>query len=203
MVELQTDMPRVAVFISGGGSNLQALIDAVKAGILRAEIALVVSSRRTAGGLQRAEREEIDNIVFKSKQYESDELAGAFLLEQLHKRSIDYIALAGFMSLLPLVVVKEYTGRIINVHPALLPKYGGKGMFGHYVHEAVLKAGDKQSGVTVHLVDEIYDNGRILEQVTVPVESEDTAETLAARILKQEHRFYPRVLQKLINGEYK
>jgi phosphoribosylglycinamide formyltransferase-1 len=106
------------------------------------------------------------------------------------------------MSLLPNKVVQTYRNRIVNIHNALLPKHGGKGMFGHHVHEAVLAAGDAESGPTVHLVDEIYDNGRILEQIKVSVQPDDTPDTLAARVLKEEHRLYPRVLQKLIKGEY-
>lgn len=196
------DKPRIAVFISGGGSNLQSLIDATRAGILSAEIAWVVSSREKAFGLERARREGIELWVFKPKSYEGPGQAGEYLLSKLQERHIDYIALAGYLKLLPREVVRAYSGRIVNVHPALLPKYGGKGMYGHHVHEAVLAAGDNESGPTVHLVDEIYDNGRILEQVRVPVEPDDDADSLAARVLEQEHKLYPRVLQKLIKGEY-
>lgn len=196
------DKPRIAVFISGGGSNLQSLIDATRAGILSAEIAWVVSSREKAFGLGRARREGIDSWVFKPKSYEDPGQAGEDLLSKLRERHIDYIALAGYLKLLPRQVVRAYSGRIVNVHPALLPKYGGKGMYGHHVHEAVLAAGDTESGPTVHLVDEIYDNGRILEQVRVSVKPDDDADSLAARVLEQEHKLYPRVLQKLIKGEY-
>jgi phosphoribosylglycinamide formyltransferase-1 len=194
--------PHIAVFISGGGSNLQALIDATKAGVLRACIALVVSNRRDAFGLQRADREGIDHLVFKKKKFSTSEEAGDFLLERLHEHKIDYIALAGYLSLVPAGVVAAYRNRIVNIHPALLPKYGGKGMYGHHVHEAVLAAGDKESGPSVHLVDEVYDQGRVLEQVRVPVKPDDTPDSLAERVLEQEHKLYPRVLQKLIKGEY-
>ena len=193
---------RVAVFLSGGGSNLQSLIDASKTGILAADIALVVSSRRDAYGLQRAAKEGIESFVFKPNKYPSPEDAGRDLMQRLTDRGIDYIALAGYLRLLPKQVVQAFHNRIVNIHPALLPKYGGKGMYGHFVHEAVLAAGDKESGPTVHLVDEIYDNGRILEQFRVPVEPDDTPDTLAERVLKQEHKLYPRVLHKLIRGGY-
>lgn len=196
------EKPRVAVFISGGGSNLQALIDATKAGILSAEIAWVVSSRKKAYGLQRAANEGIESWVFKQKSYSSPEEAGEDLLVKLRERHIDYIALAGYLKLLPDQVVRAYSGRLVNVHPALLPRYGGKGMYGHHVHQAVLASGDAESGPTVHLVDEIYDHGRILEQARVPVKPDDDADSLAARVLEQEHKLYPRVLQKLIKGEY-
>jgi phosphoribosylglycinamide formyltransferase-1 len=192
----------VAVFISGGGSNLQALIDATKAGLLSARIAYVISNRRDAFGLQRAAKEGIDTFVFKAKKYPTPERAGEDLLSRLKEHKIDYIALAGYLRLLPEKVVRAYHHRIVNIHPALLPKYGGKGMYGHYVHEAVIANGDTESGVTIHLVDEIYDHGRILEQVRVPVEPDDTPDTLAARVLKQEHKIYPRVLEKLIKRKY-
>lgn len=191
----------VAVFISGGGSNLQALIDGVKTGILTAEIKWVVSSTKKAFGLNRAEKEGIENWVFRVKNYSSAEEAGKDLLNRLKERKIDFIALAGYLNLIPENVVKAYKNKIVNIHPALLPKYGGTGMYGHYVHEAVLKNKDKESGPTVHLVDEIYDHGKILEQMKVPVLPDDTPDTLAARVLEQEHKLYPRVLDKLIKGK--
>jgi len=193
---------RIAVFISGSGSNLQALIDGSKAGILSGKIVWVVSNRAKAYGLTRAENEGIETFVFKPKKYPSPEAAAEDLLNKLRERKIDYITLAGYMKLLPSSVVAAYDKRIVNIHPALLPKYGGKGMYGHHVHEAVLASGDKESGVTVHLVDEIYDHGKILEQMRVPVLPDDTPESLAARVLEQEHKLYPRALNKLIRGEY-
>ncbi len=197
-----TSTVRIAVFLSGGGSNLQALIDASRAGILSGKIVLVVSNLRKAYGVKRAEQAGIDTFVFKEKNYDTPEQAAEDLLKKLQGYKVDYIALAGYLRLLPMAVVKSYKGRIVNIHPALLPKYWGKGMYGHFVHEAVLAAGEKESGVTIHLVDEIYDHGRILKQVTVPVLPDDTPETLAARVLEQEHKWYARVLDKLIKGEY-
>jgi formyltetrahydrofolate-dependent phosphoribosylglycinamide formyltransferase len=193
---------RIAVFLSGGGSGMQSLVDATKAGILKARIAWVVSSKRKAYGLERAANEGIESFVYRPKKYPSSEEAASDLLARLAERKIDYIALAGYLNLLPLNVVKAYTGRIANIHPALLPKYGGKGMWGHHVHEAVLASGDKESGCTVHLADGIYDNGRILEQTRVPILKEDTPDSLAARVLVEEHKLYPRVLNKLIRGEF-
>ena len=193
---------RLAVFVSGSGSNLQALIDATKAGILSARIVLVVSNRRDAYGLERAANASIDTFVFKTKKFPTPEDAGRALLDRLKEYKIDYIALAGYLRLLPIEVVREYRNRIVNIHPALLPKYGGKGMYGHFVHEAVIASGDKESGVSVHIVDEIYDHGNVLEQVRVPVLPDDTPDTLAARVLEQEHKIYARVLEKLIKGKY-
>ncbi|HWR81664.1 MAG TPA: phosphoribosylglycinamide formyltransferase [Candidatus Deferrimicrobium sp.] len=193
---------RIAVFISGSGSNLQALIDASKQGVLAARIVWVVSSSEKAYGLMRAQNEGIDTFIYRHQNYPTPELAADDLLARLMERSIEYIALAGFLKLVPGKVVAAFRGRIANIHPALLPRYGGKGMYGHHVHEAVLAAGDKESGATVHLVDEVFDHGMILEQARVPVLPGDTPDTLAARVLEQEHQLYPRALNKLIQGEY-
>jgi formyltetrahydrofolate-dependent phosphoribosylglycinamide formyltransferase len=186
---------RLAVFISGGGSGLQAIIDASKQPGFSAQVVW-------AFGLERAANENIASFVFRAAKYESPEAATSDILNRLHEQRIDYIALAGYLKLLPVEIVRAYPGRILNIHPGLLPKYGGPGMYGHFVHEAVLAAGEKESGPTVHLVDEIYDHGRILEQARVPVLSDDTPETLAARVLIEEHRLYPRVIDNLIKGKY-
>jgi len=193
---------RLAVFISGGGSNLQALIDASKRGELAARIVWVVSSSSSAYGLERAAMEGIETFVFEPKAYPTRELAEQDLLTRLSERHIDFIALAGYLKMVPNTVVRAYRGRMVNIHPALLPRYGGKGMYGHFVHEAVIASGDMESGPTVHLVDEVYDNGRILEQARVPVYPCDTVDTLAARVLAEEHKLYPRVLDNLIRGRY-
>ena len=202
MVERHGKPARIAVFLSGGGSNFQALIDAHRAGILSGQVVWVVASSGKAGGLQRAESAGIETFVYRLKDYESEKAAAVDISGKLKEREIEYIALAGYLKLLPVEVVRAFKGKIVNIHPALLPKFGGKGMYGRRVHEAVLAAGEKESGVTIHLVDEIYDNGRMLEQVKVPVLDGDSPETLAARVLKQEHRLYPRVLEKLIKGFY-
>ena len=191
---------KLAVFISGGGTNLQSLIDAIKAGRLSARIALVVSSRSDAYGLVRAENEKIETFIYKVKDFPSSDEAENHLLALLEKYEIDYIALAGFLKMVPALIIRRYKDRITNIHPALLPKYGGKGMYGHYVHEAVLAAGDKESGATVHIVDEIYDHGRILKQGRVPVLPGDTPEILAERVLQMEHQIYPEALENLIRG---
>ena len=190
------------MFISGGGTGLQSIIDAAKAGILSARVALVVSSTKKAFGLERAARENIEAFVFRQKDYESPEAAAADLLARLRERHIDYIALAGYLKLLPAQIVRAYPRRILNIHPALLPKYGGPGMYGHFVHEAVLASGDKETGPSVHLVDEIFDHGKILAQVRIPVRPDDTPETLQARVQAEEHKLYPRVIEQLIKGKY-
>jgi len=193
---------RLAVFISGGGSNLQAIIDASLQGKLSAEVAWVVSSTANAYGLTRARNAGIEATVVARNPDETIDNYGERLLRDLQARHIDYIALAGYLKLLPSAVVRAYRDRIVNIHPALLPKFGGKGMFGHHVHSAVIAAGEKESGMTIHLVNEVYDEGRILFQMRVPVLSDDTPDTLAARILVHEHEQYPKVIDKLIRGEY-
>ena len=193
---------KIAVFISGGGTNLQSLIDAAASGKLSGEIVLVVSSKKDAYGLERARKAGIDTFVFRKKDYPTGEDAERDLLEMLGEYEVEYIALAGYLKLVPSAVVRKYKNRITNIHPALLPKYGGKGMYGHHVHEAVLAAGDKESGATVHLVDEIYDHGKVIIQGRVPVRADDTPDTLAARVLEVEHKIYPEALENLIRGRY-
>jgi formyltetrahydrofolate-dependent phosphoribosylglycinamide formyltransferase len=193
---------RLAVFISGGGSNLQALIDASKRGDLAAKVVWVMSSNPGAYGLERAAKEGIETFVYDPKSYPTRNVAEQDLLTKLAERHVDFIALAGYLKMVPDSVVRTYRGRMANIHPALLPRYGGKGMYGHFVHEAVIASGDMESGPTVHLVDEVYDNGRILEQARVPVYPCDTVDTLAARVLAEEHKLYPRVLDNLIRGRY-
>jgi len=182
---------KIAVFISGGGTNLQALIDACKADSLKAVIAAVISNNSKAYGLVRARLAGIDTYHISSKIYPDEEAYLEAILEIMQKHEIGLIVLAGYMKLLPSKLVKQYYGRIINIHPALLPHYGGKGMYGLNVHKAVIESGDKYSGATVHLVDERYDTGPILIQRRVAVLPDDTPETLAARVLETEHQILP------------
>ncbi len=198
---MEKPLPKLAVFISGSGTNLQALIDAQEKGKLEAEIAVVVSSSPQAGGLTRAENSGISTFVFEEKKYASKPLATKTLLEKLKEHKIEFIANAGYLKLIAAEIIAAYTDKIINIHPALLPKYGGKGMYGIHVHEAVIAAQEKESGVTFHLVDEKYDHGRILKQIKVPVYEDDTPELLQQRILKEEHKHYPIVLNNFIKGK--
>ncbi len=193
---------RVAVFLSGGGTGLQSLVDAAKSGDLSADIVWVVSSSKKAFGLERAAREGIESFVYRPKKYDSPEAAAEDLMAKLKEKQVEYIALSGYLKLLPENVVKAYKGRITNIHPALLPKHGGKGMYGMNVHRSVLESGDKETGPTIHLVDEIYDHGKVLAQVRIPVNHNETAEKLAKRVLAEEHKLYPATLEKLIRGDY-
>lgn len=178
---------RVAVCISGRGSNLMALLDAL-AGDSAARVVLVISDRPGAGGLDLAAEHGIPTAVL------GDAADPAEWLALLGGQSVELVVLAGFLRLVPAEVVARYRGRIVNVHPALLPAFGGPGMYGARVHRAVLESGATESGATVHLVDEAYDRGTILAQERVPVLDDDTPERLAGRVLKAEHRLLPAVV---------
>ncbi len=196
--------PAVAVFASGGGTNLQSLLDAfgTEGGPDPAcRIALVVSDRPGIGALERADRHGVAQAVIPPKEYESREAFGEALLDVLDEHEIDIIALAGYLKLVPENVVAAFRGRIINIHPGPLPTFGGSGMWGHHVHEAVLQSGIAVSGPTIHFVDERYDTGPIIAQWPVPVMPGDTPDSLAARVLKYEHRLYPALLAALARGE--
>ena len=175
---------RIAVAISGRGSNLEALLRALQPGA-PAEVVLVVSDRAEAAGLAHARSRKIPAMVFQ------DPADAAAWLELLREYEIDLLVLAGYLKLVPAPVVAAYRGRIINTHPSLLPAFGGRGMYGERVHQAVLESGARETGVTVHLVDEVYDRGAVLAQTRVPVLRDDTAERLAARVLEVEHRLLP------------
>jgi formyltetrahydrofolate-dependent phosphoribosylglycinamide formyltransferase len=186
------------VFASGGGSNLQALLDRF-AHSANARVALVVSDRRDSGALDRAGRAGIDTVHIPVSGRDPADVARD-TLDALERQHIGLIALAGYLRLVPPSVIHAFSGRMLNIHPALLPAFGGSGMYGMRVHEAVLAAGCRVSGATVHHVDERYDEGRIIAQWPVPVLPDDTAETLAARVLRVEHRLYPAVVDALVRA---
>ena len=179
---------RVAVLVSGGGTNLQALLDALRESPL-ARVARVISNRPDAGALSRARQAGVPAIVLQSPG-DAAELLAALADAQL-------VVLAGYLKLVPAAVVSRFRGRMINIHPALLPDFGGPGMYGRRVHAAVLASGAKESGATVHFADEVFDRGAIIAQEKVRVEPGDTPETLAARVLEAEHRLLPRVVLDL------
>lgn len=189
---------RVAVFASGGGTNFQALLDhQSRAGSWK--IALLVTDRADAGALRRADKAGVESVVIATRGRTLSEV-GAELLDLLGRHRIDVILLAGYLKLIPSEVVGRFRGRILNIHPALLPLFGGKGMYGRRVHEAVLQSGATESGATVHFVDEEYDRGEILAQRRVPVEPGDTPDTLATRVLAVEHELYPEAVDRLCDA---
>jgi phosphoribosylglycinamide formyltransferase-1 len=182
---------RLAVLASGRGSNLQAIVDHFD-NLARervAKVVLVASNKADSPALIRAATASIDIAHFNA----ADD--GTELLDLLKKHRIDLVVLAGYLKRIPSKVIREYSGRMINIHPALLPAFGGEGMYGARVHQAVIASGAKESGVTVHLVDDDYDRGPIIAQWRIPVEPSDTADRLAARVLNVEHVVYPRAVE--------
>ncbi|OQC01649.1 MAG: Phosphoribosylglycinamide formyltransferase [Firmicutes bacterium ADurb.Bin099] len=176
---------------------MQAVIDACKNRKINAKVVLVISNNSDAYALERAKKEKIDNYHVSEYKYKEGFIDK--LLELLAKYEINLVLLAGYMKKLPKEIVERY--KVLNIHPALLPKYGGRGMYGERVHKAVLEAKEKESGCTVHVVDEHYDNGKILNQIKVPVLEDDTVETLAKRVLEQEHIIYVDTVKKILTKE--
>ncbi len=190
----------IAVFASGGGSNFQAIIDAAQRKELAAHLSLLVGNNSKAKAFERARAANIPTLHISPSHFDTEEQYLETLLATLAEHSVDMIILAGYMKMLPPGLVQAFPNRILNIHPSLLPAFGGKGMYGMRIHEAVLAYGAKISGITVHLVDEEYDHGLILCQRPVPVEEGDDAETLAARVLKMEHDTLWRLANGLANG---
>ena len=191
----------IAVFASHGGSDLQAIIDGCKNHAIDAKVAVVISNNSDSMALQRAIKENIPNYHLSSRQYDSEELLAKKILQVLDEYSVDMIFLAGYMRMLHTSILEKYNNRVFNIHPALLPKYGGKGMYGMNVHNAVVSAKEKETGVTIHRVNAEYDSGEIVAQTVVKVNEDETPETLAARVLEREHEFLVEVISDIIAGK--
>lgn len=185
---------KLALFASGTGSNVARIVDYFRQSS-RVECSLIVCNKQGAGVLQIAEKEGIDTVLLDKETFFRGDAYTGFL----HEAGIDWIILAGFLWKIPPALIRAWPEHIINIHPALLPAYGGKGMYGRHVHEAVLQNGEKESGITIHLVDEQYDHGRTLFQARCPVEPGDTPETLAKRVQALEHTHFPRVIEELVS----
>jgi len=189
-------MKRIAVFVSGGGTNLQAIIDAIKSGYIKeGYIEIVVSNKKDAYGLERAVKSGIKAMFFDPKEYPEREVYDEYLAGKMNSLNIDLICLAGYMRILTGVFIDKFKGKIMNIHPALLPSFGGPGMYGLKVHEAVLNYGVKVTGCTVHFVDKNVDSGPIIIQKCVEVDENDTPETLQKRVLQLEHKAYPEAVK--------
>ena len=191
----QPSKTHLAVFASGTGSNAQKIIEYFRNSSI-ATVALIVCNKPGAGVLTIAEKEKIPTLLIEKERF----FRGDAFLPLLKEAAVDFIVLAGFLWKIPQALIDAYPKRIVNIHPALLPKYGGKGMYGQYVHEAVLQAGEMESGITIHYVDEHYDNGDIIFQTACPVLDNDTPETIAHRIHQLEHLHYPRVIEELLES---
>lgn len=186
---------------SHNGSNMQAILDACKSGALSAVSTVIISNNSESGALIRAVKEGIPSFHLSGKTHPDPAALDRAILDELLKHEVDVVVLAGYMKRLGPATLRQYRGMVLNIHPALLPKFGGKGMYGIHVHQAVIETGERESGVTIHVVDENYDTGLIVAQERVPVLPEDTPETLAARVLACEHRLFPETLQKIATGK--
>lgn len=195
-------MLRIAVMVSGGGTNLQALIDAVASGsIQNAQIAAVISNKKDAYALKRAEKHGIKNYCISAKDYTDRDEFGKALVEALGREQADLVVLAGYLVILPEVLIQAYANRIINIHPSLIPSFCGAGYYGLKVHEAVLERGVRVTGATVHFVDEGTDTGPIILQKAVEARQDDTPETLQRRVMEEaEWKILPRAVDLIANG---
>ena len=196
-------MLKLAVLVSGGGTNLQAIIDAISAGkITNACISVVISNNANAYALERARAHGIEALCISPKDFESREAFNQAFLDKLNSYNVDLVVLAGFLVVLPEMMIKEYTNRIVNIHPSLIPSFCGKGFYGLKVHEGVLARGVKATGATVHFVDEGTDTGPIILQKAVEVEQGDTPEVLQRRVMEQaEWVILPKAIDLIANGK--
>lgn len=190
-----TLMKNIAIFASGSGTNAKNIAEYFKT-VKKIHVSLILSNRPDAFVLDRAKKLGIPSLVFTRKDfYESDSI-----LDALRENEIDFIVLAGFLWFIPDNLLKAFPRRIINIHPALLPKYGGKGMYGEKVHQAVIRSGDKQTGITIHYVNDHYDEGEIIFQDLLDILPEDTAESIAQKVHSLEYKHFPRVIEEVINN---
>ncbi len=188
-------MKKIAIFASGSGTNAQNIIEYFQ-GHQTIMVALVLSNRKDAYVLTRASTLGVPTFTFTREEFNETDV----VMEKLEDAQIDFVVLAGFLWLIPKNILHRYAGRMINIHPALLPRYGGKGMYGRHVHEAVINSGDAESGISIHYVNEKYDEGEIIFQARCPVLKEDTPETLAERVHQLEYEHFPKVVEQCLKS---
>ncbi len=184
-------MHKIAVFASGTGSNAQKIIDFFRMH-QSVKIELIVSNKPEAGVLHIAKNENIPSLILNKEAF----FHGNAYVDELREQGISFIVLAGFLWKIPADLIRAYPNRIVNIHPALLPAYGGKGMYGNFVHEAVIKAGETKTGITIHYVDDHYDHGPVIFQASFPIDKNDTPETIAQKVHLLEHNHYAKVIEK-------
>lgn len=189
---------KLGVLISGGGTNLQAIIDSIQSGELDATIEVVISNRKGAYGLTRADEAGIPAVYIGKANYPNEEERNEALSQILESHDVQLVVLAGYLSILSVDLIRKFERHIINIHPSLIPKYCGEGFYGHHVHDAVIANGESSSGVTTHYVDEGVDTGEIIFQVEVPVFKSDTADDLAVRVLIEEHKLLIETIKTFI-----
>lgn len=193
-------MTRIAVLASGEGSNFEALVNASREGILEGQIVGLITNRKGIPALDRAQRLNIPYAAITPKSFSQRSEWDSQVLKTLQEWKTEWVVLAGFLTLIGPQVLEAYRDRVVNIHPALLPKFGGDGMYGSRVHDAVVSSGANETGITVHLVSAEYDRGRILAQYKIPVQPGESASSVASRVRELEHRYYPRVLNDLVRG---
>lgn len=186
-------LSKIAIFASGAGSNAQKIIDHFR-GHSFIKVALIVCNKPGAGVLNIAEREKIPTLLIEKEKF----FRGNGYVDEMQQAGIDFIVLAGFLWKIPASLLRAWPHKMVNIHPALLPGYGGKGMYGQFVHQAVINAKDKESGISIHYVDDIYDHGQVIFQARVDITSDDTPESLAQKIHQLEHLYYPGVIEKCV-----
>lgn len=191
-------MKNIVVFSSGSGSNFQSIINAISTGVLDATITGLITDRENIRAIERANNNNIPYSIVSPKNFDSKNEYELKLLKIINFYHANILVLAGYLKKIPSSVIDVFRNRILNIHPSLLPKYGGKGFYGIKVHEAVIQNGELESGCTVHLVNEIYDDGPILGQIKVPINSNDTPSDLAQKILAEEHRLYPQIISEFL-----
>jgi formyltetrahydrofolate-dependent phosphoribosylglycinamide formyltransferase len=191
-------LKRIVVFASGSGSNFQSILDSIQSGSLPVHCTGLICDREGIYAIDRAQQADIPVYVIRRRDFDDVSEYALSLVATLQALDPDLIVLAGYLSKVPEMVVANWAGRIINIHPALLPKFGGKGFYGLKVHQAVIDSSETESGCTVHFVDEVYDHGSVIEQAVVPVLPDDTPESLQLRVLEQEHSLLPKVIHDLL-----
>ncbi len=196
-------MIKLAVFVSGRGSNLRSIISQIKSGELNAVVKVVISNVKDCKAFEICDSEKIPKYIVSEKIEKTNSINYQKLIEILEKEEVDLIVLAGFLKKIPVSLLSKFKNKIINIHPALLPSFGGKGMYGMNVHRAVYSSSAKISGATVHFVDEIYDNGKIIDQRVVDISDVKTPEEIAERVLKVEHELLPSVIKKFSENKIK
>ena len=188
-------MKKIAIFASGEGSNFKVIYEKIIAWDIPAEICLVISNNPSCGAIDFAEQNSLPTFIVNKTRYPDSHSRDTILMQNLLKADIDLICLAGYMKMIPKNIVTHFENRVLNIHPALLPDFGGKGFYGMKVHEAVIQSNADESGATVHFVDAKYDHGPIVDQEKVNVSADDTADSLAQKVLAAEHRIYPKVVK--------
>lgn len=186
---------KLAIFASGSGSNAEKIMEYFRDSE-KVEVSLILSNKADAGVLERAQRFGVPTKVFDREEFYDK----STVLDLLHQEKVDWIILAGFLWLVPAKLVESFRGRIVNIHPALLPRFGGKGMYGARVHRAVKESGAKESGITIHFVDEHYDEGDVIFQTSFPISPEDTAESIETKVHRLEHEHFPRIIESLVTS---